>query len=121
MDNIIFEQSVFPKQRGEFLPYFYFYYKKYAKHAMIIHDGLMIHKKIPNNFLLTNTYNPICSIDGTKQLDHNSLNLILSEYNDKKIIHFKNKIIGAVFMEACVLLIMILIKKYLMINYLYHV
>lgn len=51
--NIEIVQSEFPK-RGEFLPYYYFYHRKWFENAVIIHDSVFIHKRIPfetfNNF-----------------------------------------------------------------------
>jgi len=44
--NITIIQSEFPK-RGELLPYYYYLKHKWFKGAVIIHDSLFIHRRIP--------------------------------------------------------------------------
>jgi hypothetical protein len=44
--NIEIIQSEFPK-RGELLPYYYFLKYKFFKNAIIIHDSIFFHKRIP--------------------------------------------------------------------------
>lgn len=45
-ENIILIQSEYPK-RGELLPFIYFLQHKWFDNAIIIHDSLFIHRKIP--------------------------------------------------------------------------
>lgn len=44
--NVEIVQSEFHK-RGEFLPYYYYYHRKWFNNAVIIHDSIFIHKRIP--------------------------------------------------------------------------
>ena len=44
-ENVEYVQSEFP-QRGELLPYYYFYKNHYFENAVIIHDSVFIQKKI---------------------------------------------------------------------------
>jgi len=45
-NNVIVIQSEFPG-RGEFLPYYYYLKFKFFENAVIIHDSVFIHKRIP--------------------------------------------------------------------------
>lgn len=45
LKNLLIIQSHYPK-RGELLPYIYFLHNKWFDKAVIIHDGIFIHKKI---------------------------------------------------------------------------
>ena len=44
--NLLVIQSEYPK-RGELLPYIYYIYNKWFDKAVIIHDGVFFHKRIP--------------------------------------------------------------------------
>ena len=48
--NITVIQSEFPG-RGELLPYYYFLKNKYFENAVIIHDSVFFHKRIPFELL----------------------------------------------------------------------
>jgi hypothetical protein len=43
--NVEFIQSEYPG-RGELLPYYYFYKRKFFKNAVIIHDSVFFHKRV---------------------------------------------------------------------------
>jgi hypothetical protein len=46
LKNLLIIQSSYPK-RGELLPYIYFLYNKWFDRAVIIHDGVFFHKRLP--------------------------------------------------------------------------
>jgi hypothetical protein len=46
LKNVLIIQSNYPK-RGELLPYIYFIYNKWFEKAVIIHDGVFFHRRIP--------------------------------------------------------------------------
>ena len=46
LKNLLVIQSEYPK-RGELLPYIYYIYNKWFDKAVIIHDGVFFHKRIP--------------------------------------------------------------------------
>jgi len=48
--------SKFPPNRGELLPYYYFYTYKFSKNTIIIHDTVFINKRINPEYLNTNKY-----------------------------------------------------------------
>ena len=56
MDNLKVINSELKSKRAEFLPYYYFYKKRFADKALIIHDTVFIHEKIDKKYINTNTF-----------------------------------------------------------------
>ena len=48
--------SEFPPNRGEVLPYYYFYKKRFSKNTVILHDTVFINAPIGNDYLRTKSY-----------------------------------------------------------------
>jgi hypothetical protein len=90
--NTYIINSEFPPNRGELLPYYYFYTKSFSKNTVILHDTVFINSKIDPKFLNTTTAHFLWSsihrwdpnnriLQILKKMD-NSDNLI-SLFNDK--------------------------------------
>ena len=54
--NTYIINSEFPLQRGELLPYYYYYTKAFSKNTIILHDTIFINSKINSKLLNTKTY-----------------------------------------------------------------
>ena len=48
--------SEFPPNRGEVLPYYYFYKRRFSKNTVILHDTVFITAPIGNGYLSTRSY-----------------------------------------------------------------
>ena len=77
--------SEFPPQRGEFLPYYYFYKKRFAKRAVIIHDTVFLHKKIKKYQLFTEKYYFLWDFEHKWDNEKEILNII-DQFDDSEII-----------------------------------
>tara|TARA_B100000424_G_C22945368_1_gene503182 strand:- start:7770 stop:8612 length:843 start_codon:yes stop_codon:yes gene_type:complete len=75
--------SEFPPQRGEFLPYYYFYKKRFAKRAVIIHDTVFLHKKIKRYQIYTEKYYFLWDFKHNWDNDPEILGII-DQFNDSK-------------------------------------
>ncbi len=54
--NVEIIKSEFPKQRGELLPYYYYYKRNFSKNAVILHDTVYINSKINPLYLETTKF-----------------------------------------------------------------
>ena len=52
--------SEFPPNRGEVLPYYYYYTKEFSKNTIILHDTVFINSKIDPSLLNTKNYHFLC-------------------------------------------------------------
>lgn len=87
--NLIIIQSEFP-QRGELLPYYYYLRYKWFPNAVIIHDSLFIHKKIPfETFSLPVL--PLWHHNYDKENMHNILRIASGLKNNNSLIRKINK------------------------------
>lgn len=87
--NLVIVQSEYPK-RGELLPFIYFLKNKWFNNAVIIHDGVFIHKNI--NF--SNIKMPVLPIWHFPDYDDNSYNtnrLLHGLKNNFKLLNTLNK------------------------------
>ena len=75
--------SEFPPQRGEFLPYYYFYKKRFAKRAVIIHDTVFLHKKIKKYQIYTEKFYFLWDFQHNWDNDPEIINII-DQFNDSK-------------------------------------
>jgi len=73
--NVEIIQSEF-KGRGELLPYYYFYKKKFFENAIIIHDSIFIHRRINFEHLKYIDVLPLWHFNQDKENLQNSLFLI---------------------------------------------
>ena len=87
--NIEIIQSAYPK-RGELLPYIYFLKNKWFDNAVIIHDSVFIHKRIPFEKITCNVI-PLWHHNYDKD---NLPNLLRICNNLKNSSHLKNKLNG---------------------------
>jgi len=78
--NVEIIQSEY-KGRGELLPYFYFYNKKFFDNAVIIHDSIFIHKKINFDKIKGIDVLPLWHFNPDKENVNNSLRLVSSLRN----------------------------------------
>jgi hypothetical protein len=85
--NVEILQSEFPK-RGEFLPYYYFYLHKWFKNAVIIHDSIFIHKRIPFEKFNKIKVLPLWHFEPDTENVFNSISLI-SEFKNKHFLKSK--------------------------------
>lgn len=82
LSNTIVIESEFERQRGELLPYYYFYKNKFSKKAIIIHDSVFIHKEISVNDV--DTYKSLWTFKGGKWDNKNNILNILKLLNHKE-------------------------------------
>lgn len=54
--NTYIINSEFPANRGELLPYYYFYTRQFSKNTIVVHDTVFINSKIDQSLLNTKTY-----------------------------------------------------------------
>ena len=85
--NVEFVQSEFPK-RGELLPYYYYYHRKWFKNAVIIHDSIFIHKRIPFEKFSKVKVLPLWHFEPDNENANNSLRLI-SNFNHSHVLQRK--------------------------------
>ena len=55
--------SEFPPNRGEVLPYYYFYKRRFSKNTVILHDTVFINAPVGNDYLSTKSYHFLWSAD----------------------------------------------------------
>ena len=87
--NIQIIQSEFP-QRGELLPYYYFLKYKFFKNAVIIHDSVFFHKRIPFENLHRISVLPLWNFGPDKENIENTKRIIKSLKNYQVIEHKLN-------------------------------
>jgi hypothetical protein len=85
--NVEIVQSEFAK-RGEFLPYYYYYHRKWFKNAVIIHDSIFIHKRIPFEKFSKVKVLPLWHFEADNENVNNSLRLI-SNFNHSHVLQRK--------------------------------
>lgn len=77
-ENIKIVQSEYPK-RGELLPYYYFWKNRYWENAVIMHDSVFIHKRIPFRKLRANVL-PLWHFSGAPKMENYQNSLRISRY-----------------------------------------
>jgi hypothetical protein len=85
--NVEIVQSEFPKS-GELLPYYYFYNRKWFNNAVIIHDSIFIHKRIPFEKFTKIKVLPLWHFEPDTENVFNSISLI-SEFKNKHFLKSK--------------------------------
>ena len=78
LQNILIISSKYPK-RGELLPYIYFLTNKWFDRAVIIHDGIFFHRRIPFDKINTSVV-PLWHFNNKYTLIHVPNNLRLANY-----------------------------------------
>lgn len=117
--NTTIINSKFPPNRGELLPYYYYYTKKFSKNTVILHDTVFLNKKIDSRLLKTDFYHFLWTA-GHKWDDDYRIKKILSKMNDsKKLISiYNNKLLWDVcFGGMCILNLKYLEYKFNKTNY----
>jgi hypothetical protein len=84
--NVEIVQSEFHK-RGELLPYYYYYHQKWFNSAVIIHDSIFIHKRIPFEKFNKIKVLPLWHFEADTENVGNSLRII----SELKNYHFLRK------------------------------
>ena len=85
--NVEIIKSDYPR-RGEFLPYYYYFHHKWFENAVIIHDSIFIHKRIPFEKFSKIKVLPLWHFEADTENVNNTLNLI-SEFNNLHVLHQK--------------------------------
>ena len=89
--NTCIINSEFPR-RGELLPYYYYYTKKFSKNTVILHDSVFINSKINSDFLNTKTYHFLWSAKHGRDPTTEILQILKKMDNSKELIKkFNNK------------------------------
>ena len=88
-NNLTIIQSEFP-QRGELLPYYYYLKYKWFPNAVIIHDSLFVHKKIPFERFSIPVL-PLWHHNYDKENIHNILRISMGLKNNRSLIKKLNK------------------------------
>ena len=84
--------SEFPPQRGELLPYYYYYTKEFSRNTIILHDTVYINSKINTEFLDTKTYHSLWRADHKWDPNERILEIVNQMDNSTELItKFKNK------------------------------
>jgi len=92
LQNTTIINSIFHKQRGELLPYYYFYTLKFSDNVIILHDSVFIHKKIHNKYIKTKKYVFIWHAEHKWDPNVEIENILRKLSNSKKLINiFMNK------------------------------
>jgi len=82
--NIEVIQSEYPG-RGELLPYYYFYKRRFFDNAIIIHDSVFFHKRVNFEKLIGTPVLPLWHFQGDKENVHNTNRIISSMKNNYEI------------------------------------
>ena len=95
--NTVIINSEFPKQRGEVLPYYYYYTRELSVNTVILHDSVFLNSKIDPTLLCTKTAHFLWTAKHTwdhifgqrkrtlqilAQMDNS--NILIKKYNNKK-------------------------------------
>jgi len=90
--NTYIINSEFPPNRGELLPYYYYYTKGFSKNTIILHDTVYINSKINSKLLNTKTYHFLWSAKHDWDPDKRILQILKKMDNSNElIIKFNNK------------------------------
>jgi hypothetical protein len=96
-ENVEILQSEFPK-RGELLPYYYFYKLKPFQNAIILHDSVFFHERIPFERFYKIDVLPLWHFSPDKENVINSCHLISHMKNAKtlheKLTHISFQVLG---------------------------
>lgn len=91
--NTTIINSELPPSRGELLPYYYFYTRKFSKNTVILHDTVFIQKKIDPKFLNTKTYHFLWHANHKWDNNEEIINCLDKMTNNNKLIKlYKKKI-----------------------------
>jgi len=104
--------SELPPNRGELLPYYYYYNKEFSKNTIILHDTVYINSKIDSKLINTKNYHFLWSASHDWDPNNRILHILKKMNNSEKLIkRFKNKNSWDVCFGAMTILNLNFIKK----------
>ena len=110
--NTYIINSEFPPNRGELLPYYYYYSKEFSKNTIILHDTVYINSKINSKLLNTKTYHFLWFAQHNWDPNVRILQILKKMDNSKELIKkFNNKTEWDVCFGAMAILNLDYIKK----------